>query len=144
MEITKRVRTETAHRLYPYKGPCASIHGHSYIFEVTIAGDTEEPMLMDFKDLKAILNDCIVDRLDHKLVLSMYDPMLASLAEICDNIVAWSQMTTAESFAQILAQDIYLMIANPDLNFTFDSVTVKCWETADSCATSTYRTVRHK
>ena len=70
-----------AHALYGYDGPCKNIHGHSYALEVTIAGeplnDPEHPkhgMVMDFSDLKAIVKEQIVDRLDHALLLNGNSP----------------------------------------------------------------------
>ncbi len=70
-----------AHALYGYDGPCKNIHGHSYALEVTIAGhplnDPAHPkhgMVMDFSDLKAIVKDQIVDRLDHALLLNGNSP----------------------------------------------------------------------
>lgn len=70
-----------AHALYGYDGPCKNIHGHSYQLEVTIAGkplsDPSHPkhgMVMDFSDLKSIVKDQIVDRLDHALLLNGNSP----------------------------------------------------------------------
>jgi len=70
-----------AHALYGYDGPCKNIHGHSYELEVSIGGipldDPSQPkhgMVMDFSDLKAIVKDQIVDRLDHALLLNGNSP----------------------------------------------------------------------
>jgi len=70
-----------AHALYGYDGPCKNIHGHSYALEVTISGvplnDPSHPkhgMVMDFSDLKAIVKEQIVDRLDHALLLNGDSP----------------------------------------------------------------------
>ena len=70
-----------AHALYGYDGPCKNIHGHSYALEVTIAGiplnDPSHPkhgMVMDFSELKAIVKEQIVDRLDHALLLNGNSP----------------------------------------------------------------------
>ena len=134
MQIMKRVRTETAHRLYPYEGDCAQIHGHSYIFEVTIDGESNKAMLMDFKDLKKILQDKLVDFLDHKLVLYRGDPDFATFSQLCDNVVGWPAMPTAESFAKCSALVIVSELAQV-IDFQLTSVEVKVWETADSCAT---------
>lgn len=70
-----------AHALYGYDGPCKNIHGHSYELEVTIGGEAlndpahpKHGMIMDFSDLKAIVKDQIVDRLDHALLLNGNSP----------------------------------------------------------------------
>jgi 6-pyruvoyltetrahydropterin/6-carboxytetrahydropterin synthase len=59
-----------------YDGLCREIHGHSYRLFVTIKGepqsDTESPklgMVMDFGLLKRIVNEQIVERLDHSFMM---------------------------------------------------------------------------
>ena len=66
-----------AHALPCHAGPCKNIHGHSYVLSVTVFGlpvdDQNRPdygMIMDFGDLKKIVNDQIVSVFDHALVLS--------------------------------------------------------------------------
>ena len=78
--ITKSVSFSAAHRLFNpeltyeenmqiydkcnnYNG-----HGHNYILEVTVAGlpDIKTGYLLDLKQLKRIINDEIVDHVDHK------------------------------------------------------------------------------
>jgi 6-pyruvoyltetrahydropterin/6-carboxytetrahydropterin synthase len=45
-------------------------HGHNYIVEVTIEGDPDpvSGMVLDLKELKAILNAQVVDRFDHRFL----------------------------------------------------------------------------
>lgn len=81
IRLTKIFNFEMAHALYGYDGPCKNIHGHSYALEVTIAGiplnDPSHPkhgMVMDFSELKAIVKEQIVDRLDHALLLNGNSP----------------------------------------------------------------------
>jgi len=81
IRLTKIFNFEMAHALYGYDGPCKNIHGHSYALEVTVAGtpmnDPNHPkhgMVMDFSDLKAIVKEQIVDRLDHALLLNGNSP----------------------------------------------------------------------
>lgn len=66
-----------AHALHGYDGKCAQIHGHSYELAVTILGDpindTSNPklgMVMDFGELKKIVNEKVVSQLDHAVLLS--------------------------------------------------------------------------
>jgi 6-pyruvoyltetrahydropterin/6-carboxytetrahydropterin synthase len=45
-------------------------HGHNYIVEVTVEGDPDpvNGMVLDLKELKAILNREVVDRYDHRFL----------------------------------------------------------------------------
>ena len=77
ISITKIFHFEMAHALNGYNSACRNIHGHSYELHVTIAStDAEDRYLpppgfiIDFKELKQIVNRTIMDKFDHKLVLS--------------------------------------------------------------------------
>ncbi len=76
LRITKKFHFEMAHALWNYNGMCKYIHGHSYKFFVTVIGkpinDEKNPkngMLMDFTYLKKIVNDKIIKKYDHSLIL---------------------------------------------------------------------------
>jgi 6-pyruvoyltetrahydropterin/6-carboxytetrahydropterin synthase len=75
--ITKIFNYEMAHALHRYDGACANIHGHSYRLEVTVTGpiipDSKSPkcgMIIDFGDLKQIVQTTVLNQFDHALVLN--------------------------------------------------------------------------
>lgn len=77
ISITKEFKFEMAHALLNYDGLCKNIHGHSYRLWVTIRGnivnDSSNPkngMVLDFSDIKSIVNREIIDKYDHSLVLN--------------------------------------------------------------------------
>lgn len=81
MLLTKIFHFDMAHVLKDYDGPCRNIHGHSYELRVTVKGepinDPQSPkngMVMDLHDLKCLVNEQIVNRLDHAFVLSSAMP----------------------------------------------------------------------
>jgi 6-pyruvoyltetrahydropterin/6-carboxytetrahydropterin synthase len=97
VRITKEFYFEMAHALFEHDGPCRNIHGHSYKLEITIKGEADNlnngpkaGMVMDFSDLKKIVNEEIIKEFDHALVLSknVPDVLLNSLKDnkliICD------------------------------------------------------------
>lgn len=65
-ELTVQTHFDAAHFLIDYPGECARLHGHTYVVEVTVAGDklNEIGLLYDFKDLKDKTRE-IIDRFDH-------------------------------------------------------------------------------
>ena len=76
IRLTKEFTFEAAHMLEGYDGLCREIHGHSYRLFVTIKGepqsDPDSPklgMVMDFGLLKRIVNEQIVERLDHSFMM---------------------------------------------------------------------------
>ena len=70
MKVRRRFRFEAAHRLPEHPGKCRELHGHSYELVVNMEGPIEEPsgMVIDFSDLKQIVRERVVQRLDHRNV----------------------------------------------------------------------------
>jgi len=113
--ITKLFSFEMAHALEGYDGLCKNIHGHSYKLSVTVLGmpvdDLQSPkngMLIDFTDLKQIVEKHIVSKYDHALVLNtMTDKATVNaLQSHYDKIVTVKYQPTCErmliEFADIL------------------------------------------
>lgn len=79
IRITKEFHFEAAHALHNYDGKCRNVHGHSYKLLVTVRGepvsDTNNPklgMVMDFGDLKKIVQSIIIERFDHAFVFNKH------------------------------------------------------------------------
>jgi len=77
IRLTKQFAFEMAHSLWKYDGLCKNIHGHSYKLDVTIIGvpisdesDKKLGMVMDFTDLKEIVNRTIIKKLDHAYMIN--------------------------------------------------------------------------
>jgi len=87
IRITKNFDFEAAHALYGYDGKCKNIHGHSYKLSVCVLGKPiddathiKNGMVMDFGDLKKLVNTEIVTVFDHATVLNRQSPHI-KLAE---------------------------------------------------------------
>ena len=85
VRVTKRFHFEMAHALRCHDGLCARIHGHSYILDVTLIGRPRQEenhpkngMVIDFSELKKLVNKSVVDHYDHALVLHESDRDQAS------------------------------------------------------------------
>jgi 6-pyruvoyltetrahydropterin/6-carboxytetrahydropterin synthase len=63
MKLVFRTHFDAAHKLPHYNGPCSRLHGHRWAVDVEIEGtvDPISGMLIDFKDLKRILNAALPD-----------------------------------------------------------------------------------
>lgn len=77
-----------AHVLDGYDGLCSNMHGHSYILSVTVIGlpiqqkgHPKLGMVMDFGDLKRIVNPLIVSRFDHAVSVMENTPMHKRLVD---------------------------------------------------------------
>jgi 6-pyruvoyltetrahydropterin/6-carboxytetrahydropterin synthase len=77
IRVTKEFAFEMAHALWNYDGPCRNVHGHSYRLFVTLSGipvnnpqNPKNGMVIDFTDLKNIVQKEIVSVFDHAVVVS--------------------------------------------------------------------------
>lgn len=106
IRLTKEFSFEAAHALGGYDGPCREIHGHSYRLFVTIKGtpstdpmNPKQGMVMDFGVLKKIVNEEIISRFDHALVLrtTADEGLRRVLTEQFDNVVTVEYQPTCEN-----------------------------------------------
>ena len=116
IRLTKEFSFEAAHALDGYDGPCREIHGHSYRLFVTVKGtpstDPRDPkygMVMDFGVLKRIVNEEIVSRFDHALVLratAQGESLRKMLCERFRNVVSVEYQPTCENMLDDFARRI--------------------------------------
>ena len=66
-EIKTQAHFSAAHHLLNYEGECENQHGHNWLVEVFVRGNTldKSNILVDYKVLKRELN-AVLDKLDHK------------------------------------------------------------------------------
>ncbi|TAJ11242.1 6-carboxytetrahydropterin synthase [Marinilabiliaceae bacterium JC017] len=143
--MTKEFRFEMAHALWNYDGLCKNIHGHSYILAVTIIGepvaDENNPklgMVMDFGVLKKIVNEEIVGRLDHTLVVSSKAPaeQLKSIPQMVERYEIVDYQPTCENllidFASRLKNRLPEEVALHSLKLNETSNSYAQWYAADN------------
>ncbi len=138
IRITKKFTFEAAHILKNYDGPCKNVHGHSYKLDVTVLGypdnnesSTKEGMVMDFGDLKRIVNGKIIKVFDHTLVVKANDfsEHLNDMKNLFGNIVEVSYQPTCEN---MLIDFVKRINTNLPKHIVLYSLTL--WETATSYA----------
>ncbi|MBO7493090.1 MAG: 6-carboxytetrahydropterin synthase [Bacteroidales bacterium] len=121
IKITKQFSFEMAHALRNYDGLCRNIHGHSYKMDITLAGqplhDESSPkngMVMDFGDLKRLVNEEIISLLDHALVLNAKTD--AQLVEVLkqnyEKIVIVDFQPTTENLLNFIAGKIQTRLSD--------------------------------
>lgn len=72
--ITKVFTFDSAHHLVDYNGKCRNIHGHTYKLEVTVKGVPDQNgLVMDFHDLKDIIEAEVLEKIDHKYLNDVFD-----------------------------------------------------------------------
>lgn len=127
---TKIFTFEAAHYLLNHPGACKFVHGHSYRLEVTFKKDETKvicdanpaDMVMDFSEIKRVIQEIIIDRMDHRLI---------------NDVPEWQKLylrPTAENMVEIFAS----WIMHYNRGFYADNlVSLRLWETATSYVTWT-------
>jgi 6-pyruvoyltetrahydropterin/6-carboxytetrahydropterin synthase len=70
--ICKSFTFDSAHTLKAHGGKCGELHGHTYKLEVYLEEDSKYisrrglPILIDFSDLKKMVENTLLSRWDHK------------------------------------------------------------------------------
>ncbi len=110
MQITRRLEFDAGHRLPNHQSQCRHLHGHRYAIEITVEaevvsrkGSSDEGMVMDFSEVKAIAKQVLVDKWDHAFLAHKDDTQVVSfLASIPDHkTVLLDAVPTAENLAHI-------------------------------------------
>ena len=74
MRLSREFTFDAAHKLINYSGICARIHGHTYTLIITVEGEPDDSgMIIDFADMKKIVQDVILTNLDHSFLNDFYD-----------------------------------------------------------------------
>lgn len=108
---TKKFRFEMAHMLSNHPSLCKNVHGHSYILEVTACTTTKNTgdMVVDFSDLKNIVNNTVVNDMDHAFAYNVdtTDECELAIVDVLKKygkkIVAFTGRPTAE----VMCKEIY-------------------------------------
>ena len=136
IKITKIFNFEMAHALHNYEGTCSNIHGHSYVLHVTVKsakeGDNElipPGFIIDFKELKKIVNSKVTDLFDHKLVLSREYVKSLELHTSFKNLFQFEMEPTAENLLLFISKEL---IASLPVHISLHSL--KLFETSNSYA----------
>lgn len=131
MRIAKEFNWEMGHRLPFHSGKCKNLHGHSYKLIVELEGDlNENGMLIDFYDLKEIINP-IIDELDHSFLVYKNDiELLEFLKKINSKYVIIENHSTCENICKFLIQQI----SQTKIPENISSIKLRVYETADAYA----------
>ena len=118
--VVKEFKFEAAHYLPNYEGACANMHGHSYKLQVAVSGSIEKNgMVLDFAELKKIVNMLIIQHLDH-----------VCLNEVPKFFGFPVDMPTAENMVVWMAERLTIPLQREGAKLAF----VKLWETDTSFA----------
>ena len=127
-KVFKEMHFCYAHRLLGYPGKCAQLHGHNSVVRVEFSGNqvNELGILIDFDEIRKLVNDFLDQQLDHKTILWEKDPLVDVLQKAGQKVFCMKNQPSAENMAQLIFE--YMREKKLPVS------SVKVWETPTSCA----------
>ena len=88
LTITRKLEFDAGHRIPDHQSQCRNLHGHRYTVEITLVGAVIEDegrsdngMIMDFSDVKALAKKHLVDVWDHAFLVYQKDTVVKAFLE---------------------------------------------------------------
>lgn len=109
LTITRKLEFDAGHRIPDHKSQCRNLHGHRYTLEITLVGqvieqegNSDNGMIMDFSDVKALAKQHLVDVWDHAFLVYAKDAQVRDfLASLPDHkTVVIDCIPTVENLAR--------------------------------------------
>jgi len=110
--LHKDFRFEAAHKLEHHDGKCRRLHGHSWKMTITLCGDEliregpKQGMLVDYGDIKAIVDPIVEQYLDHHYLnetLGMSTPTSENIA-----IWLWGNLASVLDYCHLSLYEIII------------------------------------
>lgn len=146
--VSKEFQWAMAHMLEGHNGLCQNLHGHEYKLIVTVASKDKDindkrirplsvlGMVVDFKELKTIVNDVIVRKLDHTLMLNgnTEDEFEQGLIDLADRFEKKHMVINYRPTAENMVQDFAVQLRNAFEPTRIRLVSLRLYETPTSYA----------
>ena len=127
MYITRRERFSSAHKLNNNNlsnedneklfGKCYKLHGHNYELFVTVTGTVSKisGFIIDIKDLKQIIHNKVINKLDHNYIndVDFMQNKIATTENLCLSI--WAELE--EPIRQLGGQLYKIKIMETENNY---------------------------
>ena len=131
LTVSKECIFDAAHVLTNHSGQCKNLHGHTYRLVVEVGQvDLDADMIIDFKDLKNVMQEVILDRFDHAFIFDKHSESESDIATVISKHNMKSVGLPFRSTAENLSRYFFEQLSN-HLNVS----SVKLFETPKSCAT---------
>jgi 6-pyruvoyltetrahydropterin/6-carboxytetrahydropterin synthase len=138
IRVTKQFGFEMSHALLNYDGLCRNIHGHSYKLQLTVSGEpanqpgnAKDGMVIDFSNLKKIIQENIDSKLDHSLMINQNAPTdkLETLGQMYERHHVVPFQPTSENMVVYIAEKVKLLLPEH-----LELFSVRLFETGSSFA----------
>jgi 6-pyruvoyltetrahydropterin/6-carboxytetrahydropterin synthase len=144
VQITRRIEFDAGHRIPDHASKCRNIHGHRYVLEATVRGrvqpqrgKSDDGMVVDFSDLKTMMNVEIGDKWDHAFLVADSDATALDACAMMGTLhktVIMSCIPTVENLAALAFDALDKRIRVTDVGSHFELHHVRLYETPNCWA----------
>lgn len=109
LTITRKLEFDAGHRIPDHNSQCRNLHGHRYTLLITLVGavieeegQSDNGMIMDFSDIKALAKAHLVDLWDHAFLVYRGDGAVRQFLESMPEhkTVVLDRIPTVENLAR--------------------------------------------
>lgn len=130
VSCTRRIEFDAGHRVIGHENKCKYLHGHRYVLEVTAGASNLDKLgrVVDFGDLKTIIQGWVDDNWDHTIILDKRDQSLGNFVSnyTGQEVYYMDSNPTAENIALHFRKDIIPILLTTNL---FRIIKLKLYET---------------
>ena len=135
LTIMRRIKFCAGHRLHEHGGKCEFFHGHNYIADFYVSGDTVDEVgrVIDFAELKRLFKGWIDEHWDHGFLLSEADENgINAIRQVvpCKYYVLPNNPTAENMATYLLSEVCPQLLAGTNVH----AQKVVIWETEESFA----------
>ena len=135
LTIMRRIKFCAGHRLFEHGGKCEHFHGHNYVADILVTGDTVDSVgrVLDFADLKARTKGWIDEHWDHSFLVYEKDQnaITALQAVLPCRLFKMPYNPTAENMARYLLEEMCPQVLE---GTGARATSVRIWETDEAYA----------
>lgn len=135
LTIMRRIKFCAGHRLFEHGGKCEHFHGHNYVADIFVTGDTVDSVgrVLDFADLKARTKGWIDEHWDHSFLVFEKDLNAISALQAVQpcRLFKMPYNPTAENMARYLLEEMCPQVLE---GTGARATSVRIWETDEAYA----------
>jgi 6-pyruvoyltetrahydropterin/6-carboxytetrahydropterin synthase len=115
--ISRKINLDCGHRVMDHRFKCFSLHGHTYLTELTFSFETTEDIgyAIDFAEIKRTFIEFLLDKMDHGMLLNPQDEEVINLVKQL-NTKLWLMSLNGENnycnpSVENIAKEMFLSMA---------------------------------
>ena len=138
LTVMRQIRFCAGHRLMNHEGKCANLHGHNYLAQIYVAGNSTDDVgrVIDFSVINKLFKGWIDEHWDHSMLIWTQDEdAVAAISQLGQHrLFCMPYNPTAENMAKYLLTEVAPRLLAEISDYDVHVSKVVIWETENSAA----------